>query len=176
MHHCTFIVRSHEGQPDRLYYPDHYGIADKGDHNSGLKKDSAMNKSKGNVLDFVTIAITILAMSVVVMAYLECTGLMMKKLEISQISRKYILKMETEGYLNVQNEASLLQELQEAGMSAIDIAGTTLQPVTYGEAVYLKIRGRISGRVIGTPDEMWSKGFFARQFTVEEQRMSTAKN
>ena len=70
-------------------------------------------KSKGNVMDLVTIGFTILAMSIVVMAYLECTGLMMKKLEISQVSRRYILKMETEGYLTPQSKESLLQELRE---------------------------------------------------------------
>lgn len=135
-----------------------------------------MKKSKGNVLDFLTIIITILAMSIIVMAYLECTSLMMKKLEVSQISRKYILKMETEGYLSAQNKTNLLKELQDMGVSGIDISGTTLQPVTYGDAIYLKIRGTINGRVIGTLNEMWSDGFISKQFTVEELRMSTAKN
>ena len=57
-------------------------------------------KTKGNVMDLVTIGITILAMTIVVMVYLECTEMMLKKLEVSQVSRKYILKMETEGYLS----------------------------------------------------------------------------
>lgn len=133
-------------------------------------------KSRGNILDFLSIMLTILAMSILVMAYLECTGLMMKKLEIGQISRKYILKMETDGYLDEQNKERMLKELEEAGMSKIDISGTTLQPVSYGDAVYLKIRGNVEGRILGTGDEIWENGFKTATFYVEEEKMSTAKN
>lgn len=133
-------------------------------------------KGKGNVLDFLSIMITILAMSIMVMAYLECTDLMLKKLEIGQISRKYILKMETEGYLKEPDKVSLLKELKDVGMSGVDLSGTTLQPVTYGEAIYLKIQGDIAGKVIGASDEMWRSGFGSTVFHVEEEKMSTAKN
>lgn len=133
-------------------------------------------KSKGNVLDFLSIMITILAMSIMVMAYLECTDVMMKKLEIGQISRKYILKMETEGYLKEPDKESLLKELKNVGMASIDLSGTTLQPVTYGDAIYLKIQGNIKGKVIEASEEMWRSGFEGAVFHVEEEKMSTAKN
>ncbi len=137
---------------------------------------SVMRKEQGNVLDFLTILITILAMAVLVTAYLEGTGLLMKKLEISQISRKYILKMETEGYLTEAARNDLVSELQDAGMYHIDISGTTLQPVSYGDAVYLKICGKVQGRLMGSGEEMWKDGFASGLFTVEEEKMSTAKN
>lgn len=133
-------------------------------------------KSKGNILDFLSILLMILAMSIVVTAYLECTNLMMKKLEIGQISRKYILKMESEGYLKESEKERLLQELKNVGMSGISIVGTTLQPVPYGEAVYLKIEGTVEGRVLKASEEMWKEGFVNDIFHVEEERMSTAKN
>lgn len=133
-------------------------------------------KSKGNILDFVSIMITILAMSILVMAYLECTNLLMKKMEIGQISRKYILKMETDGYLTEQLKGEMLQELSGAGLRGIDLSGTTLQPVTYGDAVFLKIKGSVTGRILGDVNEIWSSGFKEGLFTVEEERMSTAKN
>lgn len=133
-------------------------------------------KSKANVMDMVTIGITILAMSIVVTAYLECTNLMLKKLEISQLSRQYILKMETEGYLNESSKQSLLQELQALGVQNIDLSGTTLQPVSYGETILLKIKGTVSVRTIGEGEEMWNGGFLEGSTSVEETRMSTAKN
>mgnify|MGYP003298902138 CR=1 FL=1 len=133
-------------------------------------------KSKGNVMDLVTIGITILAMSIVVMAYLECSGLLLKKLEISQLSRHYILKMETEGYLNEQNKQMLVQELQALGMQEIELTGTTLHPVAYGETILLNIQGSIGARAIADGEEVWSEGFLSKQFVVEESRMSTAKN
>lgn len=133
-------------------------------------------KSRGNILDFVSIMITILAMSIMVMAYLECTNLLMKKMEIGQISRRYILKMETDGYLTGQSKSELLQELTGAGLRGIDLSGTTLLPVAYGDAVFLKIKGTVAGRVLGDADEMWNSGFEEGLFTVVEERMSTAKN
>lgn len=126
-------------------------------------------------MDLVTIGITVLAMSVVVMVYLECSGLMMKKLEISQISRNYILKMETEGYLSQENKNSLLQELQNIGVLEPELTGTTLQPVAYGDTILLKIKGKVVTRTIKEED-LWNGGFESRQVTMEEIRMSTAKN
>lgn len=135
-----------------------------------------MKKNQGNVLDFLTILLTIMAMSIVVTVYLECTGLLMKKLEVSQISRKYILKMETEGYLTEGTENELLSELHRAGVCSVDISGTTVTPVAYGDTIVLKIRGTVEGRIIGTGDEIWSKGLASGIFAVEEEKMSTAKN
>lgn len=133
-------------------------------------------KSEGNVMNLVTIGITILAMSIVVSAYLECTGLMLKKLEISQISRKYILVMETEGYLSEQHKQMLIQELQALEVQNIDLSGTTLQPVSYGETILLKIKGTISAKVLKDSEELWEGGFGTRNAIVEEYRSSTAKN
>lgn len=133
-------------------------------------------KSKGNVMDLVTIGITILAMSIVVMAYLECSGLMMKKLEISQVSRRYILKMETLGYLNEQDRQEMIAELTNLGMQGIDISGSTLQQVQYGDTIVLRIKGTIGARTIENAKGVWDAGFVAKQFMVEEFRASTAKN
>ena len=135
-----------------------------------------MKKEQGNVLDFLTILLTILAMSILVTVYLECSGLLMKKLEISQIARKYILKMETEGYLTEGTGNELLSELHRAGVRSVDISGTTVVPVSYGDTIVLKIRGTVEGRIIGTGDEIWSKGLVSGFFAVEEEKMSTAKN
>lgn len=135
-----------------------------------------MKKKQGNIMDFLTILITITAMSFLVTAYLECTNIMMKKMEISQISRKYILKMETDGYLTEPTRNELVRELSEAGLQQIDISGTTLHPVSYGDAIYLKVTGNIQGRVVNVGDEMWNKGFLSTLFKVVEEKVSTAKN
>ena len=128
------------------------------------------------MLDFLTILITILAMSVLIAVFLECTNLMIRKMEISQISRKYILKMETEGYLTEVAKGELILELEEAGLRQIDISGTTLHPVAYGEPICLKVKGNIQGRLVGTGNEIWNIGFVSAVFKVEEEKVSTAKN
>ena len=133
-------------------------------------------KTKGNVMDLVTIGITILAMTIVVMVYLECMEMMLKKLEVSQVSRKYILKMETEGYLSQENKTMLLTELKDLGLENVDVSGTTLYPVTYGDTITLKIRGGFKRKLLAREEELWNGGFSTSLVPLEEIRMSTAKN
>lgn len=132
-------------------------------------------KSQGNVMNLVTIGLSILAMTIVVTAYLQCTELMLKKTEVSQVSRKYILKMETEGYLSQSNENALIQELRNLGVQNIDLTGTTQSPVTYGDTIILSIRGNIRMNMVDV-EEVWNGGNSTRTLKLEEKRMSTAKN
>ncbi len=133
-----------------------------------------VKKAAGNILDFVTIGITMLAISIVVMAAFNSMGLMLRKLEVSQVARKYILVMETKGCLTNEDCSGLLAELSALGMSEIDISGTTRQPVHYGATILLSIRGKIAGQA--AEENIWSEGFKTRDYYVEETRMSTAKN
>lgn len=132
-------------------------------------------KSQGNVMNLVTIGLSILAMTIVVTAYLQCTELMLKKTEVSQVSRKYILKMETEGYLSQSNENAMIQELRNLGVQNIDLTGTTQSPVTYGDTIILSIRGNIRMNMVDV-EEVWNGGNSTRTLKLEEKRMSTAKN
>ena len=133
-------------------------------------------KSDGNILDFLTVGIGVLAISIIVLASLNSMGLMLKKLEVSQIARKYILVMETQGCLTETVRGQMLAELSEMGLKDIDITGTTLQPVPYGSEIILCIKGTVSGRAAAAGESIWSEGFKARGYYVEEKRMSTAKN
>lgn len=137
-------------------------------------KRGVYRSSSGNVLDFLTAMITILAIAVVVTASFSTMELMVKKLEISQISRKYILNMETRGYLQAVTEEALYRELMGAGLTSIDLTGTTRQAVGYGETVMLCIQGELKGSMLGR--NWWLEGFEEKSYHVEEKRMSTAKN
>jgi len=132
-------------------------------------------KSPANVMNLVTIGMAILAITIVVMVYLQCTELMLLKLEVSQLSRKYILKMETEGYLTPHNQNELLLELKELGLKNIELTGTTLLPVAYGDTIILRIKGNIQKNML-KQEEVWNGATDVRLLEVEEKRMSTAKN
>ena len=132
-------------------------------------------KSPANVMNLVTMCMAILAVSIVVMVYLQCTELLLIKLEVSQVSRKYILKMETEGYLTPENQKELLLELKELGIKNIELSGTTLNPVAYGDTIVLWIKGNIQANMI-KQDEVWNGETDIRLLELEEKRMSTAKN
>lgn len=93
------------------------------------------------------------------MSYMQNVSLIQQKSKVDQIARKYILRMETVGYLNVSDHALLCQELEEAGVTELELEGTTLQEVTYGEVIALRIRGKLEGA-----------------YEFDEKRVSTAKH
>lgn len=134
-----------------------------------------MQKSKGSVLNFMTVCITLLAMSCVIMVYFNLSELLVTKQDISQVTRKYILRMETKGYLDAGDKVLLEEELRLAGMKEIDLSGSTLSPVTYGETIRLTVKGTISGTAYNA-ESWWLNGFEQKEYVVEEKRTSTAKN
>lgn len=114
---------------------------------------------EGSIGDLLSVGLCILAMLAVMMAFMDCAGLVHKKTMISQLARSYILRMETMGYLTQEQEEELRRRLETEGMSQIDLAGTTKEPVGYGGEIVLKISGKIGGG-----------------YDLEEKRVSTAKH
>lgn len=133
-------------------------------------------KREGSVLDFMSVCICILAMAVVVTAYFYCSDLLLRKGQISQVARCYILKMETVGCLTEGDRNGLLAELQSIGLQGIDLTGSTTNPVGYGDRVILRIQGRLKGRIWGEEHDLFRSVFRVREVPVEELRMSTAKH
>lgn len=133
-------------------------------------------KRQGSVMDFMSVCICILAMSIVLTAYFYCSDLLLRKGQVSQVARCYILKMETVGCLTEGDKNKLLAELHSIGVQGIDLSGSTVNPVEYGDSVILHIRGRMRGRVWEERHDLFQSVFTAREVPVEELRMSTAKH
>lgn len=131
---------------------------------------------EGSLLDFLSVGICILAMSVVLTAYLYCSDLLLRKGQISQVARCYILKMETVGCLTEGEKSNMLAELDAIGLQGIDLSGTTMSPVEYGDSVILRIRGRLQSRMWREDHDLLQSVFTVREVPVEEVRMSTAKH
>lgn len=118
-----------------------------------------LKKQKGNVTDILSTCICILAMSALLMFYLQSYGVIMQKQEVSQLARKYILRMETVGCLTAEDKVKLDMELTEIGIENISFGSTTVNRVGYGEPIMLFISGTLEGG-----------------FAFEERKVSTAKN
>lgn len=118
-----------------------------------------MRREKGSIGDIMTTGLCMLAMTVMMLAYIDNAQLIYRKSEINQIARKYILRMETEGWLTEADRVSLIQELEALGVTEPDLSGTTVNQVSYGEPIVLLLRGRLEGK-----------------YEFEEKRVSTAKN
>ncbi len=124
-----------------------------------LRQRPILQKREGNVGNILTAGLCILAMTAAVTAYLNCMELIQQKTEAGQIARKYILRMETVGCLTGTDQTLLSKELTDMGVTDIDLMGTTMGEVGFGEPVTLNIRGKLKG-----------------EYLFEEHRVSTAKN
>ena len=106
-------------------------------------------KEAGNVGEILTMGLCILALTAVMISYME----------VGQLARCYLLKMETVGYLAAQDQTQLTAELENLGITGIDYEGSTLNPAGYGNDVVLQIHGRLE-----------------ETYEIYEKRVSTAKN
>lgn len=116
-------------------------------------------RQPGSIGDLLSTGLCILAMTVMMLSYMDCVEMIHQKTMAGQLARKYILRMETVGYLTEADALALRRELNEIGVTEAGLTGSTLQRAGYGAPVVLCIKGKIGG-----------KYFF------EEKRVSTAKN
>ena len=103
-----------------------------------------MRKEKGSVGDLISVALCMLAMSVLLLNYMGCVRLLQQKMEIGQLARKYILRMETFGTLPEEEQVLLCDELRAIGVEKLSLDGTTTWQVPYGEEIVLQIGGELT--------------------------------
>lgn len=118
-----------------------------------------MKREKGSIADMMAAGLCMLAMTVVMLAYMDNVSMVFQKAEVSQIARKYILRMETVGRLTEEDRLALSWELESAGITELELDGTTTDRVGYGETIVLMIRGKLGG-----------------EYEIEEKKISTAKH
>lgn len=95
------------------------------------------------------------------------------KWQMRQVSREYMLLMETEGYLNATDKAAMITELESFGLKNITITGTTTSQVSYGETIYLKISGTYNENVLAFAGGISKVADHSVTITINRQ--STAK-
>ena len=117
-----------------------------------------MKKESGTIGDLIAIAMCMLAMTILMTHYMGSVRIIQQKMEVSQIARKYILRMETMGRLTEEDRELLCKELTDVGVEALQLEGTTTCQVTYGEEVVLLIQGELGNG-----------------YDFTEKRVSTAK-
>lgn len=85
--------------------------------------------------------LTIVALAVMLVFFTGWMANLSARDYVYQLSRRYILQMETEGFLSSTLESSLRADLADAGMSNISLSGTTTSEVEYGNVIFLRITG-----------------------------------
>ena len=133
-------------------------------------------KNNGSIMDTLSVGICILTLSIIMIACFNSLELVNKKFEVNQLARKYILRMETVGYLTSNDKNKLNQELLELGIVSFNFEGTTLNQVGYGNPIILCISGYIHANEIAGANNVFSIFFQDKDYEFYEIKMSTAKN
>lgn len=98
-------------------------------------------------------------------------------LTLMTTSRKYMLTMETMGYLDAASRTSLMQDLSDLQVTDIDLTGSTMTDAGYGNAVYLQITCKLPIEQLNMDGNDMLRFFFEDgTIPIRVRRMSTAKN
>ena len=100
-----------------------------------------MKRDQGNLMNLFPPLLTIVALAVMLVFFTGWMANLSARDHVYQLSRRYILQMETEGFLSSTLESSLRADLADAGMSNISLSGTTTSEVEYGNVIFLRITG-----------------------------------
>ena len=96
---------------------------------------------RGSIGDVMPMGIFVICIAFVFVSFADCVRMVNVKSSVSQISRHYILRMETIGYLTPEDADGLVSELSDAGLREISLGNTDTSEVGYGNAIRLEIKG-----------------------------------
>lgn len=100
-------------------------------------------KDQGNVMHLIPAICCCVVVALMIVVFSSWMANIDKKNNIDLVARKYILRMETKGYLDNADQSSLQTELNGEGCSGVDLAGSTIAKVDYGDEIVLNITGQM---------------------------------
>ena len=89
-------------------------------------------KDKGMLEHFLPALVTIVFMGMLWIGSMVTASNIDKSSALNQVTRKYMLRMEADGYLTEENRAAMVTEFQELGVEGVTLTGTDLTDVGYG--------------------------------------------
>ena len=132
-------------------------------------------KDKGMLDQFLPAIIILVLMAVLWTGSMVSAANIDRSSDIHQTARTCLLRMESDGYLTEENREWLISALEDLDMEQIDLTGTTVTDVGYGNPIRLVIRGRVNLadiRFRGFGSAMMT----TRQAEVAINKVSVAKN
>lgn len=136
-----------------------------------------MKKRKGSIVDILPSMIMVIAAVMLIMVFFDLYQILSLNEDVKQIARKYMLTMETMGYLDPANQTTLVQELSDLQVTDIDLTGSTMSDAEYGNAVYLQISCKLPTEQLNMDGyDMLQFVFQDKSIPIRVRRMSTAKN
>lgn len=114
-----------------------------------------MLKKKKAFSDMIVCMITLLVMLLVLKFGLSVYQTLDNGRKKESIAREYMLAMESKGYLTQADQAALINDLTNLGVTNISFSGTTLTPAGYGQTIVLSVTGKIKAeKVVGINSDL----------------------
>lgn len=123
----------------------------------------------------ISILMSIIVTFFCALALLEFTTILNQKININQTSRRYLLKMETTGYLTDSERLSLISELNRLGVTNVSLIGTSFQDVGYGNDVILEFTGKLHYKEVKLLSLFEAEEVKGTE-SIRQRIVSTAKN
>lgn len=101
-----------------------------------LKK---IKKKKGIAGVIIILLISLLVMSFMFAYFVMNISPIKRRTDAEVICRKYALTLEQQGYLTPENQSKMISDFNNIGIRNINLNGTTLSQVQYGDDVCLNV-------------------------------------
>lgn len=98
-------------------------------------------KDDGSFLSISPVVLTVIFVGMLLIGFTSWMSNIDRKTQLDSIARKYILAMETTGYLTADQESALEIELNDGGLKNVIFSGTTKAQQEYGQEIILSISG-----------------------------------
>lgn len=132
-------------------------------------------RKSGSVDKILPLIMTLVVISILLVIFVNWSGDFNKKDRIDLVCRQYLLKMESKGYLNQSDKNNLINSLNEIGVNDVDLTGTTISEVQYGDKIVLLVKGRLKTHTY-TLDSMLGLNEEDTYIDIYNKLESTAKN
>lgn len=102
-----------------------------------------MKKDQGSIGHFLPMVVTAVFFCCLIMVCIFFSEAMLRINQIDLAARRYLLKMETKGYLDEAMERALSEELAALGVGNLDFSGSTRADAGYGREICLILKGEV---------------------------------
>lgn len=140
-----------------------------------MKRMRPLHKSDGSIIDSFSSIFVVVVIALMLVFYIGMMQNVGKKDTVNRIARKYMLQMETQGYLDGSSQGSLKAELAQAGMKTVNLSGTTSSRANYGQPIYLKITGPLEVSELGLRGHSLQIANTPGTIPIQVEMESTAK-
>lgn len=114
-----------------------------------------MKKKKGSYISTLVVVFLIMVPIVAIVGtYLNSNKDSVVISKIDKVVNEYMLRMESVGYLDSLNEDSIISELNAIGIENVSLNGSTKVKGSYGDRIYLKVKGEYSMKALEIKDDL----------------------